>query len=571
LNSCASYAEILNGWGKQRAAISEETRALVQRLISGPTFSIIVPVYNTDPDLLQKMIYSVVSQSYGNWELCIADDASTDPQVKDVLRKAAESDKRIQVVFREENGHICHASNSAIEIARGDYLVLLDHDDVLDPDALLYVAERIDRQPDAKIIYTDEDKIREDGSRYDPHFKPDWNRELLYSCNYISHLGIYHTDIIRKIGGFRVGYEGAQDHDLVLRCLPHVSDCQILHIPKVLYSWRASPGSTADSADAKPYAWDAGVRAVGDALSQQSGELIKVERGPYPFTYIPQWPLEKEPSVSIIIPTRDRLDITRVAVNSILEKTDYGNFEVVIIDNGSVESGTLAWFKEIVGTSQVKVIRDDGSFNYSALNNMAVFQSKSDIVALVNNDIEIISPGWLREMVSLAIRSDVGCVGAKLYYPDDTIQHAGVVIGLGGVAGHAYKNRDRGDPGDFARLMLRCEYTAVTAACLVVRRAVYEQVGGLDEKNLVVAFNDVDFCLKVRVAGYRNLWSPFAEMYHHESASRKTEDTPEKQARFKSEAHYMIDSWQTDTMDDPAYNPNLTKQCGDFRFGPARW
>jgi GT2 family glycosyltransferase len=569
--SQSAYADLLEGWAKQRTTMAAETHALAKRLSNGPMFSIIVPVYNTDPTLLQEMIDSVTAQSYVNWELCIADDASPDPRVKSVLCKAAESDSRIRIVFRKENGHISHASNSAIEIAQGEYLVLLDHDDVLDPDALLYVAECINRNPSAKIIYTDEDKIRDDGFRYDPHFKPDWNRELLYSMHYVSHLGVYSTEIAKKIGGFRPGYEGAQDHDLLLRCLSHVTDDQIHHIPKVLYSWRASPGSTAASSEAKTYAWTAGVRAMTEALSDQFGQPIEVVRGPKPFTYLPQWPLANEPSVTIVIPTRDRLDITRITVDSILGKTDYGNFEIVIIDNGSVEPETLAWFKEITRSSQVKVIRDNGPFNYSALNNKAVAKSQSDIIALVNNDIEIISGGWLREMVSLAIRPDVGCVGAKLYYPDNTIQHAGVVIGVGGVAGHSHKNLTREHPGYGARLVLRQEYTAVTAACLVVQRAIYEQVGGLNEEHLTIAFNDVDFCLKVKAAGYRNLWTPLAEMYHHESASRKTENTPAKQARFKNEIKYMIDTWHTDTMNDPAYNPNLSKDYGDFRFGPARW
>ncbi|SEO30742.1 Glycosyltransferase, GT2 family [Pseudorhodobacter antarcticus] len=571
VSSRERYAELLEAWAIQREAMAGEIRALVQRLSGGPMLSVIVPVYNTDPALLQEMIDSVTSQSYSNWELCIADDASPNPRIKDVLSKAAESDTRIRIVFRDENGHISHASNSAIELAQGDYLVFIDHDDVLDPDALLYVAECIDQHPAAKIIYTDEDKIREDGSRYDPHFKPDWNRELLYSYNYISHLVVYATDIVRKIGGFRPGYEGVQDHDLLLRCLPLVGEEDIHHIPKVLYSERASLGNTVDTADSKSYAWTAGVQAMANALSDQYNQKIKVERGSYPFTYLPQWPLANEPSVTIVIPTRDRLDITRVTVDSILATTDYGNFEIVIVDNGSVEAETLAWFKEITRSSQVKVIRDDGPFNYSTLNNKAVAQSRSDIVALVNNDIEIISGGWLREMVSLAIRADVGCVGAKLYYPDDTIQHAGVVVTLGSVAGHSHKYLARDDSGYFLRVMLRQEYSAVTAACLVVRRAVYEAVGGLNEQHLAIAFNDVDFCLKVKAAGYRNLWTPLAEMYHHESASRKTEDTPAKRARFKNEVQYMKDTWQTDTTHDPAYNPNLSKHHEDFRFGPARW
>ncbi|MDE0970367.1 MAG: glycosyltransferase family 2 protein, partial [Octadecabacter sp.] len=286
---------------------------------------------------------------------------------------------------------------------------------------------------------------------------------------------------------------------------------------------------------------------------------------------MPQWPLHEEPSVTIVIPTRDRLEITQITVESILEKTAYTNYEIVIVDNGSVEPDTLSWFKKITCTPQVRVVHDDGSFNFSRLNNKAVQKSQSEIIALVNNDTEIISAEWLREMVSLAVRPDVGCVGAKLYYPDNTIQHAGVVVGLGNIAAHAFRGSPRADPGYFARLVLRQEYTAVTAACLVVRKAIYEEVGGLNEKHLTVAFNDVDFCLKVKAAGYRNLWTPLAELYHHESASRKPDDTPAKKSRFKSEVNYMLSTWQTKTFDDPAYNPNLSKHHPDFRFGPERW
>jgi O-antigen biosynthesis protein len=566
-----AYDDIVEAWARQRAEMADRNEGLVKRLQNKVLFSVIVSVHNPNPDFLQKMISSVKEQSYVNWQLCIADDAFHDQRIREILQAAADADPRIEIVLRDANVYMSHASNSAIERAKGDYIVFLDHEDVLDPDALLYVAECIDRKPDAKIIYTDEDRIREDGTRYEPHFKPDWNREMLYSYNYISHLTTYTSDIIKRIGGFRPGYEGAQDYDLLLRCLPHVKDAQIQHIPKVLYSWRSSPASIEHTADAKPYAWEAGVRAVTEALSQSCNTPMTVELGPYPFTYIPQWPLSKEPSVSIIIPTRDRLDITRVTVETILEKTDYKNYDIIIIDNGSTEPETLAWFADISKSMRVSILRDDGPFNYSALNNRAVAQSKGEIIALVNNDIEIISAGWLREMVSLAVRPSIGCVGAKLYYPDNTIQHAGVVVGLDGAAGHSLKGLFREDPGYFMRVVLRQEYTAVTGACLVIRRNIFEEVGGLNEEHLTVGFNDVDFCLKVHAAGYRNLWTPLAEMYHHESASRKADDTPEKIARAKREVQYMVDTWHTDTYEDTAYNPNLTKLFEDFRFGPARW
>lgn len=567
-----NYDYILQSWSKQRAAGSELYTQLLGSLRDGPLISLAVPVYNPDPSLLSEMIESVLVQSYPNWELCMADDCSTDNRIAEILRSYAEKDKRIRVIFREENGHISRATNTAINICNGRFIALLDHDDLLDPDALLWVSKVIRDEPSARIIYTDEDKVREDGSRYEPHFKPDWNRDLLYCCNYVSHLGVYETSLLREVGGFREGFEGAQDHDLLLRCLEKVSDSQIVHIPKVLYSWRATPGSTAASRSAKPYTDAAGQQAIAEHLKRATGHDIAVDRGPVPFTYRAQWAVHGNPLVSIIIPTRDHLDVLKVAVDSILSKTDHTNFELIVVDNGSVEQRTLEWFDQITAQDRrVRILRDDRPFNYSALNNAAVAQSSGEFVALVNNDIKVISPGWLSEMVALAQRSGTGCVGAKLYYPDGRIQHAGVVIGIGGVAGHAHLLFPGEDLGYFARLGLRQNYTAVTGACLVVRRSIYDEVEGLNETDLAVAFNDVDFCLKVDAAGYRNVWTPFAELVHHESISRGYEDTPEKQERFRREVDYMKRRWDTHVIKDPAYNPNLTLDRNDFGFGPANW
>jgi glycosyltransferase involved in cell wall biosynthesis len=518
------------------------------------------------------MIASVQVQSYPNWELCIADDCSSDPRIKEVLTEISVADARIKVVFRDVNGHIAEASNTAIDMASGDYIALLDHDDLLDRDALFYVVKEITNNPDVAIIYTDEDKISDAGKRYDPHFKPDWNRLLLTEINYVSHLGVYQSELIRKIGGFRKGFEGAQDYDLLLRCLEHISDYQIKHIPKVLYTWRATQGSTASSSEAKPYASEAGRRAIEEHLARTCLEKVVVEAGPFPFTYKPLWPVHGNPLVSIVIPTRDNLAILQVAVESILSKTLYENFEIIIIDNGSEEEETLDWFEAVVQQdSRVLVRRDDQLFNYSKLNNAAVFESRGDFIVLMNNDIEVISPDWLHEMLALAQREKAGCIGAKLYYPDNRMQHAGVIIGLGGVAGHSHKMFDRSHAGYFARLQLRQNYTAVTAACLMVSRHVYDTVGGLNETDLTVAFNDVDLCLKVRAAGYENAWTPYAEFYHHESVSRGGEDTPEKKLRFKNESDYMKATWNTDSFQDPAYNPNLSRDVEDFSFSIPRW
>lgn len=567
-----TYEAVVRGWGKQRQALAGRLSELVRRLQNGPLISVVVPVYNPDPALLVEMIESVRAQSYANWELCLADDCSTDPEVGRVLRNYAAQDPRVRVVFREANGHMSQASNSAIEIARGAYIALLDHDDLLDPDALVLVVQVIDAHPDAKIIYTDEDKIVEGGTRCDAHFKPDWNRDLLYGINYISHLGVFDAALVREVGAFREGFEGAQDYDMLLRCIERVQDRQIHHIAKVLYSWRATPGSAAASNRAKPYANEAGRRALEEHLARTTGKSIPVVLGPIPFSYRALWPMEGTPLVSIIIPTRDHLNVLRATVESILGRTMYGNFELIVVDNGSVEADTLEWFGQIEGSDRrVRVLRDARPFNYSALNNAAVAQSRGEIVALVNDDVEVIAPDWLSEMVALAQRPGVGCVGAKLYYPDGRIQHAGVVIGLGGVAGHGHLLYPGEHAGYFCRLKLRQNYSAVTAACLVIKREIFDAVGGLNESELTVAFSDIDLCLKVRAAGYNNVWTPWAELYHHESASRGHEDTPEKRARFRREVDYMKRRWKTHDFADPAYNPNLALERNDFVLSSPRW
>lgn len=570
--SDSEYGAVRQAWANQRRDQADRIALLVDELKDGPLISVLVPVYNPEPALLAQMIDSVLTQSYRKLELCIADDCSTDPEVRRVLKRYARCDKRIKLVLRKVNGHISRATNSALEVAKGKFVALLDHDDILDQDALLLMAQAIAANPDVKILYSDEDKIHPDGVHFDPHFKPDWNRDLLYCCNYVSHLGVYETALMREVGGFRAGFEGAQDHDLLLRCVEKVSDRQIIHVPKVLYAWRATPGSTAASRTAKPYTSAAGERAVAEHLSRVTGRDVAVGPGPVPFTYRANWTVQGDPLVSIIIPTRDHLDVLKVAVDSILSKTDHKNFEVVIVDNGSVEPPTLQWFDQITAQDRrVRVLRDDRPFNYSALNNAAVAQCSGEFVALVNNDIEVISPGWLSEMVGLAQRPGTGCVGAKLYYPDGRIQHAGVVVGLGGVAGHAHLFFPTAHLGYFARLGLRQNYTAVTGACLVVRRSIFDEVGGLNETDLAIAFNDVDFCLRVDAAGYRNVWTPWAELVHHESISRGYEDTPEKQARFAREVDYMKRRWKTHEIKDPAYNPNLTLDRQDFGLAPAQW
>lgn len=532
-----------------------------------PLISIVMPTFNTAEPHLRACIDSVLDQSYPNWELCIADDASTLKNVRQVLAEYGALDKRIKLVFRPENGHISRATNSALEIAKGDYIALLDHDDELPRHALFFVALTISQDSDVKIVYSDEDKIDEYGRRTSPHFKSDWNPDLFYSQNYVCHLGVYKRDLLIRIGGFRAGVEGSQDHDLLLRCLPHVRTTQIAHIARVLYHWRAAAGSTASDSGAKTYTTEAGIKALRDHFSPLN-QLVRIEAGSVPNTYRLRWPIpEPAPLVSILIPTRDHRELTETCVRSILDKSTYTNYEILILDNGSVEAATLQFFEQIQREdTRVRVLRYDHPFNYSAINNFGVQHSSGEIIGLINNDIEVINPEWLTELVSHAVRRDVGCVGAKLFYSDETIQHAGVILGIGGVAGHSHKRYARSAAGYFSRLICTQNVSAVTAACLIVRRSIYDAVAGLDDKNLKVAFNDVDFCLKVRDAGYRNLWTPYAELYHHESISRGNDDTPEKKERFQCEIEFMKSKWGHSLRTDPYYNPNLTKDREDFTF-----
>lgn len=527
-----------------------------------PLVSVLMPVYNTPEQWLRACIDSVLAQNYPHWELCIADDASTDARVGEVLAEYTARDQRIRVVRRETNGHISAASNSALEIARGEYVALLDHDDELAPHALYMVAKALDEQPGLRMIYSDEDKVDEHGHRFAPYFKPDWNPELLLSQNYACHLSVYQTALAREVGGFRLGYEGSQDHDLALRASAKLGRGEIGHIPHILYHWRAIASSTALSGSAKSYTDDAGVRAITDHLRARGEHSATVEA--VTGGYRVRRPVGDDgPLVSLVIPTRDRVELLRMSVGSILERTRYRNYEIVIVDNQSSDAETLAWMEQIQRDPRVRVLRHDAPFNYSKINNAAVRECRGTVIGLVNNDIEVIDGDWLEEMLGLALVPEYGAVGAMLYYPDQLIQHAGVIIGTGGVAGHAHVGQPRGTPGQHNRAMLSQNLSAVTAACLLVRLDVFEEVGGLDE-DFEVAFNDVDFCLRVAARGYLNAWTPWAELYHHESASRGYEDNPEKMARFMGEVGRIQARWGASLQWDPAYNPNLSLLDGNF-------
>ncbi|QIA64448.1 glycosyltransferase [Vibrio astriarenae] len=528
-----------------------------------PLISIVVPVYNPDEQHLIDCIESVRNQSYPHWELCLADDKSTQEHVKPLLEHYAQLDSRIKVVFREQNGHISAASNSALEEATGEWTALLDHDDELHQHALYYVAKALHEQPDSEFVYSDEDKIDQQGKRSDPHFKSSWNLDLLYSQNYVSHLGVYKTQILKQIGGFRIGFEGSQDFDLLLRYSREIDQSKVVHIPRVLYHWRMVEGSTALGAGEKSYTTEAGIKALQDHF-QALDKPVHVEKGKHDNIYKVSWLMQEPPLVSLIMPTYNGYAITKQAIDSIIEKSDYRNFEILLVDNNSDDPQALAYFDEIDKHEQVRVLRYPHPFNFSAINNFAAKHAKGEVLGFINNDIEVINPEWLTEMVSQAVREDVGCVGAMLYYPNDTIQHAGVITGIGGVAGHSHKYFKRGEHGYFSRLHLVQNLSAVTAACLLVRKSIFEQVDGLNEQHLAIAFNDVDFCLKVQAAGYRNLWTPYAELYHHESITRGAEDNPEKVERFNKEMNYMKNTWKTHLNVDPCYSRNLSTTREDF-------
>lgn len=556
------YAE----WVRRYDTLDAETRAglrtRVDAMPNKPVISIVMPTYNPNPVWLEKAIESVQSQIYPFWELCIADDASPDPRCREILNRFAARDERIKVAFRDRNGHISAASNSALDLATGQWVALMDHDDVLPEHALFWVADTINVHPEARLIYSDEDKIDIDGARAGPYFKPDWNQDLFYSQNMFSHLGVFQAALLRESGGFRTGFEGAQDYDLVLRCLEHVRPDQIRHIPKVLYHWRVHAESTANTKDAKPYAQLAGERALNEHFVRAGirGHVTYAGNGYRAHYDLP----DPAPLVSLIIPTRNAMQLVRQCVDSIEARTTYPNYEFILVDNGSDDPESLAYFETLKQRPNFRVIRDDSEFNYSKLNNLAVAAAGGDIVGLINNDIEVISPDWLSEMVGIACQPGVGAVGARLWYPDRTLQHGGVVLGIGGVAGHAHKRLAMDEGGYFERAALIQSFSVVTAACLIVQKKHYLAVNGLNESELKVAFNDVDFCLRLREAGLRNVWTPYAELFHHESATRGEDINPEKQQRFAGEVRYMMGRWGDTLTHDPAYNPNLTLDHEDF-------
>lgn len=515
--------------------------------------SLIIPTYNIERRWLEAAIESVRRQTYPYWQLCIVDDGSTRRETLDYLRQL--DDQRIRIVYLNSNQGIATASNTALALTEGAFVCFLDHDDELLPEALQEIALVIaELKPD--LLYSDEEYIKPNGKRYSAHFKPDYSPDLLFSINYICHLVVYCRSLLQRIGGLRTGYDGAQDHDLLLRCLEQTD--KIVHIPKVLYRWRKIPGSTADHFTNKRYAWEAGCRAVSDALDRR-GIAGAVMLGKHPGTYQVRREIENNPKISIIVPFRDSPELLARCLDSILNQSTYSFFEIIGVSNQSQEPATIAMMEDYQHQdTRIRFLHYDQPFNFSAINNFAVNLTQGEHILLLNNDTEVITPDWLETLLEHSQRPEVGVVGAKLYYPNDTVQHAGIIVGICGIAGHSHKCLDRNDPGYFNRLDVIQNVSAVTGACMMVKKALYQALGGLDEINLPIAFNDVDFCLRLREQGYLNVFTPYCELYHHESRSRGLETTPDKQQRFQQECHYLRQRHMAIFINgDPYYNPNL--------------
>jgi O-antigen biosynthesis protein len=565
-------------WVKEFDTLSEADRAQIRahviHLEYKPRISVVMPVYDAPERALREAVISIREQLYPNWELCIADDASKLPHIIPFLRSAAGDDPRIKWIQREQNGHISAASNSALSLATGDFIALMDHDDIVPSHALYEVAVALNNDPALDIIYSDEDQIDGKGRRYNPHFKTDWNIDLLLGQNMISHLGVYRRTLVEQVGGFREGFEGSQDYDLALRCADATSPRRICHIPAVLYHWRRDYRRPSFSEDQLSRCSDAALRAITEHLHRRH-QIGEVQSHPV----MPQWTrvIRRVPSpaplVSLIVPTRDSAELLGICVDGLLNRTDYPELEILIVDHDSQLPQTFELFHKLRRDPRVRIIPYRGAFNYSAINNMAVRQARGSVIGLLNNDVDVINSDWLSEMVSLAVLDDVGAVGAKLTFPNGRVQHAGVGLGLGGVANHFNYGQARTSAGYFGRNLLTSSVSAVTGACLVVRKSVFEEASGLNENDLAVAFNDIDLCLKIQKKGYRNVWTPHAELYHHESASRGNDDAGSRSVRFKRETEYMFAHWGPQLQHDRFYNDNLSTEigkCFQLAFPPRR-
>lgn len=551
---------------KHKPSAEELERQRKKKWKNPPLISVAVPAYRTPPGFLEQMILSVKEQTYPHWELCIVNASRGEDGMEQVLGRYAGGDERIRVKNLEENLGIAGNTNEALEMARGEFVGLLDHDDLLAPQALFRIAEALTADPQADAVYTDEDKVTTDLSEhFQPHFKPDFNLDLLRSNNYITHFFVVRTRLAREAGGFRREFDGAQDYDFIFRCTEEAK--KVLHVPEVLYHWRTHKASTADNPASKMYAFEAGKRAIEAHLARCGQEGTVSLRKDLGF-YRVEYPVQGEPLVSILIPNRDQKETLEKCLNSIWEKSTYNNYEILIVENNSSSPEIFNYYREIEKRPGVQILTWKEGFNYSAINNFGEKSAAGDYLLFLNNDVEVINPRWIEELLGNCQRKEVGIVGAKLYYPDDTIQHAGTVIGIGGIAGHAFLNMPRSRTGYLHKASLQMDLSAVTAACMMMKRQVFEQLGGFEER-LSVAFNDVDLCLRTVQAGYLVVYNPEVELYHYESKSRGAEDSEEKVRRFQEEIEFMRCRWM-DLLKkgDPYYNRNLTLSKWNYSLRP---
>ena len=551
---------------KHKPSAEELERQRKKKWKNPPLISVAVPAYRTPPGFLEQMILSVKEQTYPHWELCIVNASRGEDGMEQVLGRYAGGDERIRVKNLEENLGIAGNTNEALEMARGEFVGLLDHDDLLAPQALFRIAEALTADPQADAVYTDEDKVTTDLSEhFQPHFKPDFNLDLLRSNNYITHFFVVRTRLAREAGGFRREFDGAQDYDFIFRCTEEAK--KVLHVPEVLYHWRTHKASTADNPASKMYAFEAGKRAIEAHLARCGQEGTVSLRKDLGF-YRVEYPVQGEPLVSILIPNRDQKETLEKCLNSIWEKSTYNNYEILIVENNSSSPEIFNYYREIEKRPGVQILTWKEGFNYSAINNFGEKSAAGDYLLFLNNDVEVINPRWIEELLGNCQRKEVGIVGAKLYYPDDTIQHAGTVIGIGGIAGHAFLNMPRSRTGYLHKASLQMDLSAVTAACMMMKRQVFKQLGGFEER-LSVAFNDVDLCLRTVQAGYLVVYNPEVELYHYESKSRGAEDSEEKVRRFQEEIEFMRCRWM-DLLKkgDPYYNRNLTLSKWNYSLRP---
>ena len=537
-----------------------------QKFDYSPLISIAVPAYQTPVEFLRQMIESLIVQTYSNWELCIVNASPDNEEMQKVLAEYSAGDSRVRFCNLKENLGIAENTNRAFAMTKGEFVGLLDHDDLLAPNALYEIVKILQDHPQADALYTDEDKVTTElDEHFQPHLKPDFNLDLLRSNNYICHFFVVRKSIVEKAGGFRKEFDGAQDYDFIFRCTENAGE--VLHVPEILYHWRTHKASTADNPASKMYAFEAGKRAI-EAHLERTGTKGEVSHTQDLGFYRVKYPVQGKPLVSVIIPNKDEKETLQTCLEMLEKNTGYQNFEIIIVENNSTTDEIFRYYKELSGNRKIHLLRWGKEFNYSAINNFAVAHAKGEYLLFLNNDVKSINSDWLEEMLGVCQRPEVGGVGAKLIYPDNTIQHAGCVIGMGGIAGHMFVDMPADRTGYLHKASLLQDMSCVTAACMMMKKNVFLEAGGFTEE-LAVAFNDVDLCLKVRSHGHLIVYDPYVKLYHYESKSRGAEDSEEKVRRFQSEIEYIRSHWMEILKNgDPYYNKNLSLSKWNYSLKP---